>query len=255
MQGELQQGREINAHFAPVFDFDTPIQKVLLLLQEVPYPPEYLLLTPYRSALSWMKYDRYPEIFEKVFDEVAPEITYFNHRFVLYHLHLNQEVSLTEQRIPEVAAPVEVTACGQRLYPSYHSMPSPDGWGRQGNELYDGSRTQPDHALLWVVLRPAWFYVEFSSASSPVYVQQIKIYSYRFTSSSHLIEVVLFAQQGTHYIPLGYIQLPAFPSSPERELVFPVNRFLSNWRLAFFAQGPVSLDEVEIIGCIRSPNE
>ena len=169
VQGETRQGRFINKMVAPVFELESSQAEVLRRLRALPYPPEYVLLSPRVSNLSWMKYD-HAVPFKKLAEVTAPETTYFTNTFVLYRVDLSsppQVKTTSVVTLPPAACKV------RRIFPAYRSFPPPQGWSPKGDELYDGRWDHPQNALLWVPLKLAWFYIKFGPTDDETFVQEV----------------------------------------------------------------------------------
>jgi hypothetical protein len=246
------QAQEANQFIAPLFEFETPKADVIQRLVNV--KPDYLLLSPRYSHLAWMKYDNYPDLFQKVYDQVIPGIEYFNNRFVIYKLDLSKAQAILDQEANTVTSQRNTNQgenCdAARIIPGERYEIPPQGWDRTGDELHDGDWNTTDGSLMWLPLKETWFYIEFDLKGA-FNLDRVEVKNNHFTSSYHLEGLALFgSDDDTHFSEIKTIPITESLGVGEHHWSFDhLDQSSQYLRLAIQSEGLTTLGEVEIYGC------
>ena len=254
VHGLVSEGRRINNFIAPVFGRETPVADVLKRILEL--SPDYLILSPRSSHLSWMRYDHYPEVFNKVFDETISGISYYNNRYVIYKVQLSQVERLLESMtvpVSDSATVVDAETCPmQRIKVPYLHELSPEGWVAAEDKLSDDEWCTPDASLTWAFLRDTWFYIEFNLQDIHR-VEKLVVRNCHPSSSYQLHGLAVFAStDGSSYQEVGSVAFSDLDAHGEGEhsWVFEdIGADARYVRVAVYSGKKATIGEVEIYVC------
>lgn len=254
VHGYLSAGRRINSFIAPVFCIETPMDDVLKRILEL--SPDYLILSPRSSHLSWVRYDHYPEVFNKVFDETISGITYFNDRYVVYRVQLSNIESSLQSMIAEASESIAVTEVGacsmQRVKAPYLHEILPEGWVASENRLNDGDWCTLGASLTWTFLRGTWFYIEFDLQYIHC-VEKLVVRTCESSSSCQLHDLAVFTStDGCSYQEAGSLAFSNLDADGEVEHSWVFENIGADARyvrVAVHSGKKTTIGEVEIYVC------
>lgn len=239
LEKQTATGIRINAFLAPVFADNAPIRDVLSRLSA--FSPDYLILSPRSSQLAWTRYDRFPAIFQKVFNERIPGLQYYNSRFVVYRLHLGASATA----VARVAGGVRVShGCGtsrRRISGAFQTdMPA---WSGQGQGSLLGALP-----WRWQLLRDTSFFVE-DRFDSDLLVDRVSL---RIQGRSGLLQDAdLYASDDGHaFYACGSLSPVERLRSDEQDWgLNGIRRRARYLRLALHGSGSITIVGMTVYGC------
>ena len=152
-------GKAFNEKITGILDYRTPVDEVLSGILQL--SPDYLVLSPFRSHLGWMRFDNYPGAFKKVFDERIDNIDFLNRRYVVYKIDrmaLSALAASGGDIRPQEPGEHEATSEGSRAIPASFSseldLTNEDQWN------------ETSRRIVWEDYNPQpWYYFEYDLQS------------------------------------------------------------------------------------------
>lgn len=244
---ELQLKKKIDR----LFDAETDYETERLIMEEL--NPDFVLLSPINSNMSWMRnWDERPE-FKLLSDVTDPSLGFGNNRYILYAYetgHITGNAA-KKQNNEKIESPDCSSGSIKIPYEILTDM-VPAGARRAASDLSVAFDGDDGETVTWMLRAHSWFFLGLKLPYDEYELAEVSLRMNNATSSynSRLSDIAFFGKDVSgywrlieHIKPSGYREIGA------QSWAVPICALdLTDIRIAFRAKARVSVAEVALLG-------